>query len=125
MRRRRLDLLFFDFQANVIAVDGSNFGVMIGHEAAEFFHGHFDGHGGNKFFFQQFFIGIGLAPPRFCFAVLIFYGRTCANCTTQFLPLALAMQQCPIGAAEHGFGRVAGLNFGNAETGRDLPGSHF
>ena len=39
--------------------------------------------------------------------------------------VGLGLQQGPIGAAEHGFGRVAGLNFGDAEAGGDRTAFHL
>ena len=39
--------------------------------------------------------------------------------------LGLGHQQCAVGAAEHGFGRIAGLDFGDAEADGDGAAVHL
>ena len=67
----------------------------------------------------------GTSDRRLTTAVGRFVAAAAAQLHDRVAAVGLGHQQGPVGAAEHGFGRVAGLDFGDAEADGDGPAVHL
>ena len=97
---------------------------MVGHETAELFDGHLDRHRRDQVLLSTARPG----RPRTA-ATRPAFRRLAADAAAELhhgvAAVGLGHQQRAVGAAEHRFGRVAGLNFRHAEAGRHRAAAIF
>ena len=109
----------------MIAVDPDDLRTVVGHEAAELLDGHLDRHRRDQHALDELF-GSRLSLEQ---ETLLRLGLVAAGAGPQLHNTITAaffgQQQGPVGAAEHGFRRIAGLNFGYPKADGGFAAAHL
>src|SRR3954465_1100310 len=103
-----------DRQLQFVFVRLDDLGLLVGDEAAQLLHSHFDRHSRDERSFDQ-----RAAPQRLEWppaALYLFFHHSISQLNNLIASLVFSLKQRTVSATQHGFRSVARLQFGDAET---------